>query len=78
MGEDGNMPPREGQTSLFREKEEEGEEEPTAPASDRVVELGNTHQGCWKLLADGRRIELNEAEWPVELAHLFSRNSPTQ
>ena len=63
------------QELLIPEVEEELEQAQEAaedPASDsrRVVELGNSRKGCWKLLADGKRVKLTDPEWQLELAHL--------
>ena len=43
----------------------------------RVQELGNTTEGCWLVREGGERVELSDAEWRKELAHLFRKETPT-
>ena len=75
-----NSPPKR-QEPLLPELEEELEQAQEAaedPAADprRVVELGNSRKGCWKLLADGTRVKISDAEWQTELAHLSGGRAP--
>ncbi len=50
-----------------------------APQSgeEQVAELHNTKEGCWKVLEDGRRVNLSQSEWREELARIFSGNPIT-
>ncbi len=48
--------------------------DPTAPDA-RLVKLVNNQEGYWKVLEDGRRIDLTEEEWRMELARHFKRES---
>ncbi len=41
----------------------------------RLVKLVNNQEGYWKVLEDGRRIDLSEEEWRMELARHFKRES---
>ena len=50
--------------------------EPATPAPDRVIRLINNREGCWKVLADGDRVELSEEEWRIELGRQFKRETP--
>ena len=84
MKKQSNSPPKR-QEPLLPEEEEELEQAQEAavepaedPASDsrRVVELGNSRKGCWKLLADGTRVKITDAEWQTELAHLSGGRAP--
>ncbi len=84
MKKKSNSPSRH-QELLIPEEEEELEQAQEAavepaedPASDprRVVELGNSRKGCWKLLADGTRVKITDAEWQTELAHLSGGRAP--
>lgn len=44
-----------------------------APPEEVVVELVNNHQGCWKVLDDGERVELSEEEWRQALSRQFRK-----
>lgn len=77
--------PSSRQELLIPEGEEEFEQAQEAavevaedPAADsrRVLELGNSRKGCWKLLADGTRVKISDAEWQTELAHLSGGRAP--
>ena len=48
--------------------------DPTAQDT-RLVKLVNNQEGYWKVLEDGRRIDLTEEEWRMELARVFKRES---
>ncbi len=48
--------------------------DPTAQDA-RLVKLVNNQEGYWKVLEDGRRIDLTEEEWRMELARHFKRES---
>ena len=48
--------------------------DPTAQDA-RLVKLVNNQEGYWKVLEDGRRIDLSEEEWRMELARHFKRES---
>lgn len=48
--------------------------DPTAQDA-RLVKLVNNQEGYWKVLEDGRRIDLTEEEWRMELARVFKRES---
>lgn len=52
-----------------------GEREGEQPPIVAVTELGNTADGCWKVLRDGERIVLTDQEWRVELARLLARSA---
>ena len=39
----------------------------------KIAVLSNTGEGCWKILSDGNRQELSDAEWRTELKMLFSK-----
>ncbi len=47
-----------------------------AAAVDAIVELANTREGCWKVLASGKRVQLSDAEWREELADLLAHGPP--
>lgn len=51
------------------------EEAPAEPEA-RVLELANTTAGCWKVVDGEERVELSDAEWRQELAHLFRKEAP--
>ena len=79
-----NFPPKR-QEPLLPELEEELEQAQEAaveaaedPAADprRVVELGNSRKGCWKLLANGERVKITDSEWQTELARLSGGKRP--
>ncbi len=53
----------------------ESEPAPAAPEAS-VLELANTTAGCWKVLENEERVELSDADWRRELAHLFRREAP--
>ena len=83
----GGNPPEETQTKLElsatpdetapREKGNPGSENSEAITGEKplVVELSNTAEGCWKILAGGERVEISAAEWRRELALQFSKPS---
>ena len=48
--------------------------DPTAQDA-RLVKLVNNQEGYWKVLEDGRRSDLTEEEWRMELARHFKRES---
>ncbi len=50
-------------------------EDPPVPANS-VTELVNTAGGCWKVLADGQRVELSDKDWRKELARLLAPGTP--
>ena len=52
--------------------DESAAEEPPAPL---VTELANTSEGCWKVLADGKRVKLDDEQWRKELARALSHQS---
>ena len=56
--------------------EAEQETAEPAPAVNAVAELGNTSDACWKVLADGERIEISDQEWRKELTRLLAPTSP--
>ena len=69
------LPELEEELEQAQEEAVEAAEDPAAD-SRRVVELGNTHKGCWKLLADGKRVKITDAEWQTELTRLSGRKEP--
>lgn len=46
----------------------------TEEPSEKVSELANTAEGCWKLLSGGERVDLSDQEWRQELARLLSKS----
>lgn len=46
-------------------------------SANRVSELGSTQDGCWKVLADGERVEISDKEWRKELTRLLASPSST-
>ena len=70
--ENGTVETEEGQTSLVPK---DGEQ-PETPTAGGVIELANTSGGCWKVLADGRRVKLSDKEWRKELARLLAPAPP--
>jgi hypothetical protein len=50
---------------------------PTGPEPKAVAELANTKDGCWKVLANGKRVSLTEPEWRQELARIMGREPVT-
>lgn len=51
---------------------EQTEEEP-APPPERITQLMNATDGCFKVVADGEKIELTDAEWQDALVEVFRR-----
>ena len=66
--------PEETQTSLKLQESPPAEDPPVS--ADAVAELGNTAEGCWKVLADGQRVELSDKDWRKELARLLAPGTP--
>ena len=44
----------------------------SVPAVNSVTELGNTNDACWKVLADGERVEISDKEWRKELTLMLA------
>ena len=70
--ENGTVETEERQTSL----EPKYGEQPETPSGGGVIELANTSDGCWKVLADGKRVKLSDTEWRKELARLLAPAPP--
>ena len=81
--------PEDGQTALELEGETtaqateqeaaENTEEPAEPAevaANPVMELGNDRESCWKVLADGERVDISDSEWRKELTRLLAPTPP--
>jgi hypothetical protein len=60
----------EPQSAELETAEHAGEEE------NPVTELANSGDGCWKVLADGTRVELTDSEWRKELTRLLASPPP--
>ena len=45
-------------------------------AANAVMELGNDQDKCWKVLADGERVEISDMEWRKELTRLLAPSTP--
>lgn len=61
---------QEPQSAELETAEHAGEEE------NPVTELANSRDGCWKVLADGTRVELTDSEWRKELTRLLASPPP--
>ena len=74
--------PEDGQTALDLNQssaESAADHEPVADvvvAANPVMELGNTQDGCWKVLGDGERVEISDEEWRKELTRLLASPAP--
>jgi len=74
--DNGSEEPSGSQTSFAVDQEPQPAERETAEHAgeeeNRVTELANTTDGCWKVLADGSRVELTDSEWRKELTRLLA------
>ena len=82
MGKRGNGAdePSGSQPSLDLDQDPQSAERETAEHAGEeenpVTELINTNEGCWKVLADGSRVELTDSEWRKELTRLLASPPP--
>lgn len=44
----------------------------SVPTVNAITELGNTNDACWKVLADGERVEISDKEWRKELTLMLA------
>ncbi len=51
-------------------------EEMAGEETERIIQLINNHEGCWKVLSGGERVALSDQEWRSELARHFRRETP--
>jgi hypothetical protein len=58
--------------------EAEPAEQVPAKPEVRVLELVNSTEGCWMVVEGDGRVELSDAEWRKELAHLFRKEAPAR
>lgn len=51
---------------------EEQDAAESVPTVNAITELGNTNDACWKVLADGERVEISDKEWRKELTLMLA------
>ena len=51
-------------------------EEMDSEETERIIQLINNREGCWKVLPGGERVALSDQEWRSELARHFRRGTP--
>ena len=74
--EPAGRPPVEIPASEEMDSEEMDSEEMDSEETERIIQLINNREGCWKVLPGGERVALSDQEWRSELARHFRRGTP--
>ena len=69
-------PPAEIPENEAAASEEMAAGEISSEETEKIIQLINNKEGCWKMLPGGERVALSDEEWRSELARHFRRETP--